>query len=182
MKNSLATTWRMLGLLTAAAILLPACKRGASPHAAPGAEPIRIGEYASLTGKDATFGISSHEGTRLAIEELNAAGGVLGRQIELLTEDTQCKAGARRGRLQPLDGGGADLPEIRRSHDLALLHEPRRHEDRRLHLPRLLHRSLSRHRDGELRPQHAQGQARGDLHRRQKRSSRNACWPRAARS
>src|SRR5580704_14872765 len=54
---------------------------------------IKIGEYASLTGKDATFGISSHEGTLMAIEEINAAGGVLGKRLELLTEDTQCKAG-----------------------------------------------------------------------------------------
>jgi branched-chain amino acid transport system substrate-binding protein len=46
-----------------------------------------------LTGKEATFGISSHEGTLLAIEEINAAGGVLGKKLELLTEDTQCKAG-----------------------------------------------------------------------------------------
>src|SRR6201999_2306943 len=54
---------------------------------------IKIGEYASLTGKEATFGTSSHEGTLLAIEQINAAGGVLGKQLELLTEDTQSKAG-----------------------------------------------------------------------------------------
>ena len=51
------------------------------------ADPIKVGEYASLTGKEATFGISSHEGTVLAIEELNAAGGVLGKKFELKTED-----------------------------------------------------------------------------------------------
>src|SRR5580658_10504751 len=54
---------------------------------------IKVGEYASLTGKDATFGISSHEGTLMAIEEINAAGGVLGKQIDLITEDDQCQAG-----------------------------------------------------------------------------------------
>ena len=65
------------------------------PSSAPGAggDTIKVGEYASLTGKDATFGISSHEGTLMAIEEINAAGGVLGKKLELLTEDTQCKAG-----------------------------------------------------------------------------------------
>ncbi|HWB05703.1 MAG TPA: ABC transporter substrate-binding protein [Verrucomicrobiales bacterium] len=56
-------------------------------------ENIRIGEFASLTGKEATFGTSSHEGTLLAIEEVNAAGGVLGKKLELLTEDDQTKAG-----------------------------------------------------------------------------------------
>jgi branched-chain amino acid transport system substrate-binding protein len=54
---------------------------------------IKVGEYASLTGKEATFGISSHEGTLMAIEEINAAGGVLGKKLELLTEDTQSKPG-----------------------------------------------------------------------------------------
>ncbi len=57
------------------------------------ADPIKIGEVASLTGKEATFGQSSHKGTLLAIEELNAAGGVLGRPLELLTEDNQSKTG-----------------------------------------------------------------------------------------
>jgi len=56
-------------------------------------EAIRIGEYASLTGKEAAFGQSSHKGTLLAVEEINAAGGVLGRRIELITDDNQSKQG-----------------------------------------------------------------------------------------
>jgi branched-chain amino acid transport system substrate-binding protein len=56
-------------------------------------DTIKIGEYASLTGKEAAFGQSSHKGTLLAIEEINAAGGVLGQKIELLTEDDQSKSG-----------------------------------------------------------------------------------------
>jgi branched-chain amino acid transport system substrate-binding protein len=58
-----------------------------------GADPIRIGEYASLTGKEAGFGQTSHHGVVLAIEEINAAGGVLGRKIELSYEDNQTKSG-----------------------------------------------------------------------------------------
>jgi branched-chain amino acid transport system substrate-binding protein len=46
---------------------------------------IKVGEFASLTGKEATFGISSHEGTLLAVEQINAAGGVLGKKSQLLT-------------------------------------------------------------------------------------------------
>ena len=57
------------------------------------AEPIKVGEVASLTGKEAAFGTSSHRGTLLAIEHINAAGGVLGRPFELFTEDNQSKAG-----------------------------------------------------------------------------------------
>jgi branched-chain amino acid transport system substrate-binding protein len=56
-------------------------------------DTIKIGEYASLTGKEAAFGQSSHKGTQMAIDELNAAGGVLGRQLELITEDDQSKQG-----------------------------------------------------------------------------------------
>lgn len=59
----------------------------------PQAEGIQIGEIASLTGKEAAFGQASHKGTLLAIEELNAAGGVLGQQLYLTTEDNQSKAG-----------------------------------------------------------------------------------------
>jgi branched-chain amino acid transport system substrate-binding protein len=56
-------------------------------------EAIRVGEFASLTGGSASFGQSSHKGTVLAIEEINAAGGVLGRKLELITEDDQSQAG-----------------------------------------------------------------------------------------
>ena len=56
-------------------------------------EPIRIGEYASITGKEASLGQSSHNGTMMAIDDLNAAGGVLGRPLLLITEDTQSKPG-----------------------------------------------------------------------------------------
>lgn len=56
-------------------------------------EPIRIGEYASITGKEASLGQSSHNGTLMAIDDLNTAGGVLGRPLLLLTEDTQSKPG-----------------------------------------------------------------------------------------
>lgn len=54
---------------------------------------IKIGEFASLTGKEASLGQSSHNGTLLAVEHINAAGGVLGRKLELIVEDTQSKAG-----------------------------------------------------------------------------------------
>ena len=66
---------------------------GAGLRAAPDPAPIRIGQYASLTGKEASFGQSSHQGVVLAVAELNAHGGVLGRPVELLAEDIQSKSG-----------------------------------------------------------------------------------------
>lgn len=58
-----------------------------------GGDTIKVGEYASLTGSEATFGQSSHKGTALAVDDLNATGGVLGKKIQLLTEDDQSQAG-----------------------------------------------------------------------------------------
>src|SRR5215212_4663683 len=57
------------------------------------ADTIKVGEFACLTGKDATFGQSQHKGILLALEELNAAGGVLGRKIDLISDDNQSKPG-----------------------------------------------------------------------------------------
>jgi len=54
---------------------------------------IKVGEYASLHGSEAAFGQSSHKGTLLAIEQVNAAGGVLGKKINLIYEDNQSKPG-----------------------------------------------------------------------------------------
>jgi branched-chain amino acid transport system substrate-binding protein len=56
-------------------------------------EPIKIGQFASITGKEASLGQSSNNGTMMAIDDLNAAGGVLGRPLLLVTEDTQSKPG-----------------------------------------------------------------------------------------
>ncbi len=56
-------------------------------------EQIVVGEFASLTGGSASFGQSSHKGTQLAFEELNAAGGVLGKKVKLITEDDQSLSG-----------------------------------------------------------------------------------------
>lgn len=86
-----------------------------------GGDAILVGEFASLTGKEATFGISSHEGTQLAIEEVNAAGGVLGKQIKLLTEDNQSKAGESANvanKLISKDGVVALLGEVASSRSL----------------------------------------------------------------
>lgn len=52
---------------------------------------ILIGEYESLTGAEATFGISSTNGLKLAVDEVNSSGGLLGKQIKLITYDDQCK-------------------------------------------------------------------------------------------
>ena len=68
-----------------AGCLIAGCTGGANQN------EILIGEYSALTGTTATFGQSTHHGLSMAVEDVNSAGGVLGKKIKLLTEDTQSK-------------------------------------------------------------------------------------------
>jgi branched-chain amino acid transport system substrate-binding protein len=54
---------------------------------------IKIGAVSCLTGALSTFGVSSIQGAKLAVQEINAAGGTLGQSIELIVEDNGSKAG-----------------------------------------------------------------------------------------
>jgi branched-chain amino acid transport system substrate-binding protein len=53
---------------------------------------ITVGEFGSMTGAEATFGQSTDEGIRLATDEVNAAGGIKGKKIKLVTMDDLGKA------------------------------------------------------------------------------------------
>jgi branched-chain amino acid transport system substrate-binding protein len=80
---------------------LPSCKKNSpgdpgkaaleSSSQSASSEVIRIGEVGSMTGADATFGISTHQGILLAIQEANATGGVGGKKLQLVTLDDQGK-------------------------------------------------------------------------------------------
>ena len=52
-------------------------------------EPILIGYLPALTGPSSSTGIGINRGVQLAVQEINAAGGIDGRQIELVVRDTQ---------------------------------------------------------------------------------------------
>src|SRR5689334_16544737 len=87
--------WRRPILLIAPLLFLlctTACNKSSGGSSA-GGDTIKVGEFASLQGSEATFGKSSHEGTILAIEQINNAGGVLGKKIDLITEDDLSKQG-----------------------------------------------------------------------------------------
>jgi branched-chain amino acid transport system substrate-binding protein len=56
-------------------------------------ETIKIGEFGSLSGDNASFGTSQNNGVQMAVEEINAAGGVLGKKIDLTVEDNMTKQG-----------------------------------------------------------------------------------------
>src|SRR6266849_5551138 len=87
---------RILFALAAALVTLAACDRktsrpAAQPDAAVGADGILIGEVGSLTGAEASFGISARNGIELAIAEANAEGGVKGKKIAVRVYDDQSK-------------------------------------------------------------------------------------------
>jgi len=55
------------------------------------AEPIKIGVSGPFTAGSAPMGVSMRDGVRLAAAEINAKGGVLGRQIQLVERDDEAK-------------------------------------------------------------------------------------------
>ena len=73
-------------------MLATACRPGREAQTTDAAGDIPVGVYGALTGDQAAFGTSTVQGVRIAAEEINAAGGVLGRKIRLLVEDDQGRA------------------------------------------------------------------------------------------
>jgi branched-chain amino acid transport system substrate-binding protein len=74
--------------------LAPGCKdrEDASGGAGSGltGDTIKVGEYGSMTGSEAAFGKSTHDGIMLAAEEINNTGGINGKKIEIVgPEDTE---------------------------------------------------------------------------------------------
>jgi branched-chain amino acid transport system substrate-binding protein len=75
-------------------VLTGAATIGAAQLSAPfllparGEQPLRIGFVNPLTGVLAALAVSEVEGAKLAVARINASGGILGRQVELLVEDS----------------------------------------------------------------------------------------------
>lgn len=75
---------RMKSIIAAVAAL----SLGAA-FSASAADPIKIGLSGPFTGGSSPMGVSMRDGVKLAAEEINAKGGVLGRQIQLIERDDQ---------------------------------------------------------------------------------------------
>lgn len=80
MHHKLTRLLATLGIAAAACAIIPM---------AFAADPIRIGLVAEVTGPNAEAGANTVNGAKLAVDEVNAAGGVLGRPLELKIEDNQ---------------------------------------------------------------------------------------------
>jgi len=79
----------LLRIAIAGTLILSACRPGREAQTAHTTGDIPVGVYGALTGDQAAFGTSTVAGVKLAADEINAAGGVLGRKIRLVIEDDQ---------------------------------------------------------------------------------------------
>jgi branched-chain amino acid transport system substrate-binding protein len=76
-------------LVLACLLLLTACSSGGKKDG----DTLKIGALLPMTGSEATYGADMLNSYKLAIEEVNAAGGVLGYKLEIFNEDDACDAG-----------------------------------------------------------------------------------------
>src|SRR5687768_6718162 len=108
-----------LAALACAAVLGPA---GCKKNNGGGSGDIVVGHYASMTGNEANFGISTDNGIKLAVKERNAAGGIKGRKIKLITYDDAGKSQevvTSVTRLIQQDNATAILGEVASSRSIA---------------------------------------------------------------
>lgn len=83
------------GLLAAAALLAAGCGSSASHPSHPSARgPIRIGALTSITGVFAPWGLQLRDGMQFAVNQINAAGGVDGRKLQLVVADDMSQPAA----------------------------------------------------------------------------------------
>ena len=84
--------------------------------------PIRVGYYGDLSGRTSSFGQSTKNGVEMAADEINKAGGINGRQIQIMVEDDQGepnKAATVVSKLVNQDKVAALLGEVASSNSLA---------------------------------------------------------------
>ncbi len=111
-------------LFTLAAVLaaISIGSTGCTKKSTDSGNEILVGEYGSLSGSEATFGISTSEGVNLAFAEKNKAGGIKGKKIKLITLDNQGKPEEARAAVQRLvtqDRVVAVIGEVASSRTLA---------------------------------------------------------------
>ena len=79
----------VFGLMPILALAVLSCSNGDDGQQA---DPFRIGVMESLTGSGETYGTVANQAKQMAADEINSAGGVNGRRLELIVEDSRCNA------------------------------------------------------------------------------------------
>jgi branched-chain amino acid transport system substrate-binding protein len=101
--------------LSLCGLAISGCNKGATSNGDAESDDIVLGHYASMTGSEATFGRSTDNGIKLALEEINEAGGVKGKKVRLITYDDKGdarEAGIAVTRLVTRDNVAAVLGEV----------------------------------------------------------------------
>lgn len=99
-----------------------ACERRGTGTTASDTGPILVGYYGDLSGRTSSFGQSTKNGVEMAADEINKAGGINGRTIQIITEDDQGepnKAATVVTKLINQDKVHAILGEVASSNSLA---------------------------------------------------------------
>ncbi len=96
----------LLAALAGAPLAALAQGQAAPATGKPGAEPLRIGLIGPFTGPSADFGMPMHNGVRMAVDEINAVGGYLGRQLELVVRDDTARPDVGRRMSEELAAAG----------------------------------------------------------------------------
>jgi branched-chain amino acid transport system substrate-binding protein len=113
----------MLAVIALSGMALPGCKKSAPAGVLNGGrsgirvvdgDTIEVGEVLSMTGNESTFGLSTHNGIALAVQEINAAGGIKGKKLHIDSLDDQGK---------PEEAAIATTRLITQSHAIAILGE-----------------------------------------------------------
>lgn len=99
-------------LMTVMMVVLAACGQQPSTGAEPGSQtqqpgqqqagPVKVGILMPLTGDLGSLGGAMADAAKLAVKQVNAAGGVLGQQVEPVVRDTQTDSGAARDAMDQL--------------------------------------------------------------------------------
>lgn len=87
--------WKLLSLMVITAMLLTGCSGGGGEEkkaaegdkAAAGGDTIKIGFLGAKTGGHAAYGVETLKGMQMAAKDINDAGGILGKKIEIVEED-----------------------------------------------------------------------------------------------
>src|SRR6185369_2989769 len=76
-------------LLITTLLLGLACERRGGANGGTNSGPIVVGYYGDLSGRTSSFGQSTKNGGEMAADEINKAGGINGRTVQIITEDDQ---------------------------------------------------------------------------------------------